>query len=85
MPFCMVISKIPPGHPQSGNPNLLCKLNRLIYGLKKSPRAWHSKFTSILEELGFFRSDADSSLFIHNSKGEKLVVLVYVDDMCYRQ
>ena len=48
-----VYMRIPPGHPQSVNPNLVCKLNKSIYGLKQSPRAWHAKLSSVLEDLGF--------------------------------
>lgn len=34
-----VYMKIPPSYPLSGNPNLVCKLNKSIYGLKQSPCA----------------------------------------------
>ena len=42
----------------------LCRLHKVIYGLKQAPRAWFQRFTSFLLELGFQRSNADSSLFI---------------------
>ena len=76
-----VYMKIPPGHPLCGDPSRVCKLNKSIYGLKQSPRAWHAKLSSTLEDLGFTRSSADSSLYVQNGQTEKLMVLIYVDDL----
>ncbi|XP_004289307.1 PREDICTED: uncharacterized mitochondrial protein AtMg00810-like [Fragaria vesca subsp. vesca] len=60
---------------------MVCELHKAIYGLKQSPRAWYAKLSSILEEVGFQRSNADSSLFVRNGASRKLVVLIYVDDL----
>ncbi|KAK9911087.1 hypothetical protein M0R45_035010 [Rubus argutus] len=76
-----VYMKLPPGHPQSQDPNMVCKLHKAIYGLKQSPRAWYAKLSSVLEEVGFHRSNADSSLFVRIGSTSKLVVLIYVDDL----
>ncbi|KAL6345184.1 hypothetical protein AAG906_015667 [Vitis piasezkii] len=76
-----VYMKIPPGHPLCGDPSRVCKLNKSIYGLKQSPRAWHAKLSSTLEDLGFTRSSADSSLYVQIGQTEKLMVLIYVDDL----
>lgn len=45
-------------------PNLVCKLQKPLFGLKQAPRAWSECFTSHLLTLGFVASMADSSLFI---------------------
>lgn len=76
-----VFMKLPHGHPSSGNPNLACKLHKSIYGLKQSPRAWHAKLSCALETLGFVRSSADSSLYVRLKNDDKLMVLIYVDDL----
>jgi hypothetical protein len=76
-----VYMKLPPGHPQSSDSSVVCKLHKSIYGLKQSPRAWHAKLSSSLQELGFLRSASDSSLFVRHVSDETLVVLVYVDDL----
>ena len=31
---------------------LVCKLCRSLYGLKQSPRAWFSRFSSVVQEFG---------------------------------
>ncbi|XP_068326019.1 uncharacterized mitochondrial protein AtMg00810-like [Pyrus communis] len=76
-----VYMRLPPGHPQSQVPDLVCKLHKSIYGLKQSPRAWYAKLSSVLHSAGFKRSGADSSLFVRTGAGGKLVVLIYVDDL----
>lgn len=76
-----VFMKLPPGHPQSDNSNLVCQLHKSIYGLKQSPRAWHAKLSTALEALSFRRSSADSSLYVRLGSVDKLVVLIYVDDL----
>lgn len=76
-----VFMKLPHGHPSSGNPNLDCKLHKSIYGLKQSPHAWHTKLSCALETLGFIRSSADSSLYVRLKNDDKLMVLIYVDDL----
>ncbi|XP_068328083.1 uncharacterized mitochondrial protein AtMg00810-like [Pyrus communis] len=60
---------------------MACKLHKSIYGLKQSPRAWYAKLSSVLENFGFKRSHADSSLFVRIGSVGKLVVLIYVDDI----
>ncbi|PRQ53440.1 putative RNA-directed DNA polymerase [Rosa chinensis] len=76
-----VYMRLPPGHSQSHDPDIVCKLHKAIYGLKQSPRAWYAKLSSVLEEVGFHRSNADSSLFIRIGSTSKLLVLIYVDDL----
>ena len=76
-----VFMKLPPGHPLSATPNLVCKLHKSIYGLKQSPRAWHAKLSGALATLGFNKSSADSSLYVRFKNDDKLMVLIYVDDL----
>nr|CAN78142.1 hypothetical protein VITISV_015958 [Vitis vinifera] len=62
--------------------NLLVLLRRSLYGLKQSPRAWFSRFSSVVQEFGMLRSTADHSIFYHhNSLGQCIYLVVYVDDI----
>lgn len=45
------------------NTNLMCKLNKAIYGLKQSPRVWFDKLKSRLVKIGYHPTKTDNSLF----------------------
>ncbi|RVW39326.1 Retrovirus-related Pol polyprotein from transposon RE2 [Vitis vinifera] len=65
-----------------GESGLVCRLCRSLYGLKQSPRAWFSRFSSVVQEFGMLRSTADHSVFYHhNSLGQCIYLVVYVDDI----
>ena len=54
----------------------------LSYGLEQSPRAWFGHFSSVVQEFGMLRSTADHSIFYpHNSSGQCIYLVVYVDDI----
>jgi hypothetical protein len=71
----------PPGYEKSGSPNLVCKLDKVLYGLKQDSWAWYSKLSSKLQMLGFTPFRADASLFFYSTKHLTMFVLVYVDDI----
>ena len=43
-----VYMDIPPGYGTSFETKIVCKLERVLYGLKQSPWAWFSKFSSTM-------------------------------------
>lgn len=59
-------------------PDTVWKLNRSIYGLKQSPRAWNHRFNQVLSNLGLQNSKYDNSLFF--SLEPLMVIIIYVDD-----
>ena len=72
----------PPGFVAQGESGLVCRLRRSLYGLKQSPRVWFGRFSSVVQEFGMLRSTADHSIFYHhNSSGQCIYLVVYVDDI----
>jgi histone deacetylase 1/2 len=71
----------PLGFIDLDHPTHVCKLQKAIYGLKQAPRAWYHELRKFLIASGFHNAHADTSLFILNTGGNLLYLLVYVDDI----
>nr|GEZ47391.1 putative reverse transcriptase, RNA-dependent DNA polymerase, Gag-polypeptide of LTR copia-type [Tanacetum cinerariifolium] len=69
------------GFGNTGNKNLVCKLNKSFYGLKQAPRKSNEKLVGILRENGFVQSCSDHSLFTKTVNNIFVAFLVYVDDI----
>ena len=71
----------PPGFESQGHPNVVCRLKKPLYSLKQAPRAWHSKITQYLHQIGFRMSKSDTSLYIQHESTNPIVIILYVDDL----
>ena len=49
-----------------GEFGLVCKLHRSLFGLKQSPRAWFSRFSSMVQEFDMTQSTSDHFVFYHH-------------------
>ncbi|CAL9018843.1 unnamed protein product, partial [Prunus brigantina] len=70
----------PPGFRRQGA-NMVCRLNKSLYGLKQASRNWFSKFSTAIQSAGYTQSKADYSLFTRVCGESFTSVLIYVDDM----
>ncbi|KAA0066242.1 Beta-galactosidase [Cucumis melo var. makuwa] len=60
----------------------ICKLQRSLYDLKQSPRAWFDRFTTFVKSQGYSQGYSDHTLFTKVFETGKIAVLiVYVDDI----
>lgn len=70
----------PPGFIQVGR-DLVCKLNKTIYGLKQSPRVWYLTISKFLAKLGYTRVECDYGLYVRWTDDVKCIISLYVDDL----
>ncbi|KAL4562118.1 hypothetical protein LXL04_034312 [Taraxacum kok-saghyz] len=72
----------PPGFEEQSGSNPVCRLNKSLYGLKQSPRAWFERFSGVIKKSGFTQGQADHTMFFKHSKlGKITILIVYVDDI----
>ena len=72
----------PPGFVAQGESSgLVCRLHKSLYGLKQSPRAWFERFSTVIQEFGMTRCEADHSVFYRHSVVGCIYLIVYVDDI----
>jgi hypothetical protein len=72
----------PDGFKVAGKENLVCKLNRSLYGLKQSPRQWYKRFDQFMMRQKYTRSQFDHCVYFRKLQdGTFIYLLLYVDDM----
>mmetsp|Transcript_11776 Transcript_11776/g.23697 ORF Transcript_11776/g.23697 Transcript_11776/m.23697 type:complete len:1085 (-) Transcript_11776:816-4070(-) len=58
-----------------------CKLNKGLYGLQVSARAWNEEFNNFVTGLGFKRSVSDPCVYTLKHEHGEMILCVYVDDL----
>ena len=71
----------PLGFVAQGEIGKVCRLQKSLYGLKQSPRAWFGKFSHAVEKFGLQKSKSDNFVFYRNSSSGIILSVVYVDDI----
>ena len=52
------------GFKQPGTKNLICKLKKLLFELKQSPRQWYKRFDSYMIQIGYTYCEYDCCIYI---------------------
>lgn len=77
-----VYMRQPEGFVEKGKGNLVCRLNRSIYGLKPSPCCWNHALDGQLRKMKFKPTSGDPCRYVRTDPGgEIFLVAVYVDDI----
>ncbi|KAL6322358.1 hypothetical protein AAG906_007911 [Vitis piasezkii] len=71
----------PTGFLEVGKEDLVCKLNKSIYGLKQASRQWYLKFDKIITQNGFKENTVDRCLYLRISGSSYIFLVLYVDDI----
>lgn len=64
-------------HGYEEGEDMICELDRALYGLKQSPRIWYDTLSTFLQTVGYERLDSDLSVFFNGDT----YLAVYVDDL----
>lgn len=76
-----VFMDIPPRFNNQGENKMVCRLLKLLYGLKQTFRRWNVQLSDALIKNEYVESKYDYSMFTKKSSGNIFVLLVYVDDL----
>ena len=71
----------PTGFVEAGKEDLVCKLNKSIYGLKQASRQWYLKFDKIITQNGFKENTVDRCIYLRVSGSSYIFLVLYVDDI----
>jgi hypothetical protein len=63
------------------NLQIVCKLNKSLYGLKQSGRNWHNLLHDYLVDQKFVQSLSDSCVYTRFNENSKVIIITWVDDM----
>lgn len=78
----LIYVEIPKGMETEANGNMVCRLLKALYGLKKPPRLWYKRLlTFLLERLGLRRTHADHSIFTTKVGLNGPIVSTFLDDI----
>ena len=65
-----------------GKENMVCKLKKILYGIKQVPRQWYKKFNFFMMSQEYKRTFADPCVYVQRFPDDKFIILLlYVDDM----
>eukprot|EP00794_Sanderia_malayensis_P007838 gene7838-biopygen6374 len=83
---CDIYMEQPEGYVDRLKPNMVCKLEKSLYGLKQSARCWNQSIDHYLRQLGYIQSDADACIYYKSvaEDGQKpkiMIIALFVDDL----
>ena len=77
-----IYMKQPKGYEQAG-PHVVCKLRKVLYGLKQAACQWNMKLHDVLHLMGFVRIKSDRSLYVYERDELRIIMPVFIDDITF--
>lgn len=65
---------------KEGDENKVCILDKAVYDLKQSSRAWNKAVNEVLEEINYQRSKIELCIFFKHIGKIIIIIILYVDD-----
>ena len=65
-----VYMDLPLGYMPGRHNQKVCRLKKVLYGLKRSPRAWFRRFTKSMINFGYHQSNSYHILFMKKQMGK---------------
>ena len=72
--------KFPPGYNQDSSDGEVLRLRKGLYGLKQAGRIWNIRFVSVLKDIGFTQSAADTQVLYLRRGKSIFYITLHVDD-----
>lgn len=64
--------------------DMVCKLHKALYGLNQAPRVWYERLHNYLIQIGFQRTNDNSSLYIKQGPNNEIDLgEIFVDDTLF--
>ncbi len=77
-----ILVEVADGFKNQNRANMVCKLQKSLYGLNQAPRKWYAKIHNFLvEELEATSSASDPCLYVRLKSSRILIIALYVDDL----
>ena len=64
-----------------GKENMVCELQKSIYGLKQASKQWYVKFDKVVTTNGFKENIVDQCIYMKVSGSKYIFFVLYVDDI----
>ncbi|KAI5338097.1 hypothetical protein L3X38_017368 [Prunus dulcis] len=76
-----IYMKQPGGFASKGEENLVCRLQKSIYGIKQASRQWYLKFDEVVKSQGFIDNPLDECIYMKFNGRNFIFMMLYVDDI----
>lgn len=71
----------PEGFEETGNENMICKLQKFIYGFKQASHQWYLKFDKVVTSFVLVENNIEHCIYLKTSGSRYIFMVLYVDDV----